>query len=344
MMSVLEMIKTLCAISGVSGDEGIVCDYIKSQISPYATDIRKDVMGNLIVFKKGNKTPSKTLMLCAHMDEVGIIITGLSDDGYLKFDCVGGIDRRVIIGKTVTIGDKKIGGIIGIKAYHLVKKEERDKIPPLDDMYIDIGAKNKEEAAKQVTLGETGAFDNSVIEFGRGFIKAKALDDRLGCAVMMKLLSSDLPVDCTFVFAVQEEVGNRGAFGASFSVAPDIALIVETTTAADLPSVPSSKKVCSVGKGVVIPFMDKATIYNRELYTMLTELADRNNVPWQTKSYIAGGTDAGAVQRSRAGVMAAGIAAPVRNLHSPASVGSLSDFDAVHKLAALFLQEIGDKY
>lgn len=340
----LDTIKTLCALDGISGLEDNVRDYIKSRIAPLADSIRTDAMGNLIVFKKGRKTPTKSLMLCAHMDEVGIIVTGITDDGYLKFDSVGGIDRRVIIGKTIFVGDKKIFGIIGNKAYHLVKKEERDKIPPLDEMYIDIGAKNKEEAAKLVSLGDTGAFDDTVISIGNGFIKAKALDDRFGCAVLMKLMESELPVDCTFVFAVQEEVGNRGAFGASFSVSPDIALIVETATTADLPSVPASKKVCFVGKGVVIPFMDKSTIYNRELYTLLTELAEKNSIPWQTKTYISGGTDASAIQRSRAGVMTAGIAAPVRNLHSPSSVGSIADFEAVYKLAELFLGAIGDKY
>jgi endoglucanase len=151
-------------------------------------------------------------------------------------------------------------------------------------------------------------------------------------------------VDCTFVFTVQEEAGTRGAFGASFSVKPDIALIVEGTTAADLPSVSPSKRVCSLGKGVVIPFMDKGTIYNRELTSLLTALADKNGIPWQTKSYISGGTDAGAVQRSRAGVMTAGIAAPLRNLHSPAVVGRVSDFDDVYRLAEAFLGEIGARY
>jgi endoglucanase len=283
-------------------------------------------------------------MLCAHMDEVGVIVTGITDDGFLKFDCVGGIDRRVLIGKTVYIGDNGIFGVIGNKAVHLVKKEDRDKIPQLDDMYIDIGAKDKSEALKLVSLGDTGAFDPSVIEFGDGFIKAKALDDRAGCAVLLKLIESELPVDCTFAFTVQEEVGTRGAAIASFRVMPDIALIVENTTAADLPSVPSSKKVCSVGKGVVIPFMDKATIYNRELYNTLTALAEKNNIPWQTKSMVAGGTDAGAVQRSRVGVMTAGIAAPVRNLHSPSDVACVRDLEGMYRLAELFLKEIGDQY
>jgi endoglucanase len=340
----LETIKNLCVLNGVSGREDSVRDYIVKRVSKYASEIKTDVMGNLIVFKKGKKTPSKTLMLTAHMDEVGIIVTGYTESGYLKFDCVGGIDHRVLMGKIVYIGDNRIFGVIGNKAVHLVKKDEREKIPPVDEMFIDIGVGSRDEAAELVPLGETGALDPTVQEFGSGFIKAKALDDRFGCAVLIKLLESDLPVDCTFVFTVMEEVGTRGAFGAAFGVAPDIALIVEATTAADLPSVASSKKVCAAGKGAVIPFMDKATIYNRELYALLTELADKNSIPWQTKTYISGGTDAGTVQRSRAGVMTAGIAAPVRNLHSPSCVACISDLDAVYRLTELFLDEIGARY
>lgn len=340
----LDTIKALCALDGVSGAEDSVCTYIRNTVSGLADDVRTDALGNLIVFKKGRKTPSKSLMLTAHMDEVGVIITGITDEGYLKFASVGGFDRRVVIGKAVYIGEKRVFGIIGNKAYHLVKKEERDKIPPLDEMYIDIGAKSKDAAAQLVALGDTGTFDNGIFEFGNGFIKAKALDDRFGCAVMMKLLASELPVDCTFVFAVQEEVGNRGAFGAAFSVAPDVALIIETATTADLPAVPSSKKVCNVGKGVVIPFMDRSTIYHKDMYALLTGLSDENNIPWQTKTFISGGTDASAVQRSRGGVMTAAIAAPVRNLHSPSSVACISDMDAVYKLACRYLDAFGERY
>ena len=340
----LELIKTLCALDGVSGSEEAVQDALAARVGPFADSMRTDAMGNLIVFKKGKKTPSKSLMLCAHMDEVGVIVTGITEDGYLRLAAVGGIDRRVLIGKTVYLGPNRVFGVVGNKAVHLVKKDERDKIPPLDDMYIDIGARSREEAAGLVSLGDVGAFDGSVVEFGGGFVKAKALDDRFGCAILVRLLETELPVDCTFVFTVQEEAGTRGAFGAAFSVKPDIALIVEGTTAADLPSVPASKRVCGLGKGAVIPFMDNMTIYNRELYALLTALADRNGIPWQTKTYISGGTDAGAVQRSRAGVMTAGIAAPIRNLHSPSCVGAVSDFEAVYRLAEAFLGEIGAQY
>jgi endoglucanase len=339
----LDTIKQLCALPGVSGWEDSVRDYIKTRVSPHA-DIRTDALGNLIVFKKGLKTTSKKLVLCAHMDEVGLIVTGVTEDGFVKFSSVGGIDRRVLMGKRVYIGEKGVFGVVGNKAYHLVSREDREKIPALDAMYIDIGAASRDAAEKLVSLGDIGVFDPGIVAFGDGYIKAKALDDRVGCAVLLRLIESPLPVDCTFVFTVQEEVGTRGAYAAAFSEAPDIALIVEGTTAADLPSVPAGKQVCALDKGVVIPFMDGSTVYDKELYALLTQLAGDNGIPWQTKTTISGGTDAGAVQRSRGGVMAAGIAAPLRNLHSPACVGCTRDFEAVYKLAALFLEEMGKRY
>jgi endoglucanase len=340
----LETLQTLCALPGVSGTEDAVRDAISSRAAPFAADIRTDVLGNLIVTKKGARTPSKSLMLAAHMDEVGVIVAGVTDDGYLRFACVGGIDRRVLFGKTVLIGKNSVFGVVGNKAVHLVKKEEREKIPPLEDMYIDIGASGREEALGLVSLGDTGVFGGDAALFGDGFIKARALDDRFGCAVLLKLLETDLPVDCTFVFTAQEEVGTRGAFTASYGVRPDIALVVEGTTAADFPAVAGNKKVTAVGKGAVVPFMDGATIYDRELFALLTSLAEKNGIPWQTKTYISSGTDAAAVQRSRAGVRTAGLAAPVRNLHSPACVAKLRDLDAVYNLAGLFVAEIGKLY
>jgi len=337
----LETLKELCALSGVSGNEDEVRNYIVDQISGYADEVTVDVMGNVIAFKKGAKTPDKKLVLCAHMDEVGVIVTYITDDGYLKFAMAGGVDSRVVIGKTVAIGKKRVTGVIGCKAIHMVKAKDREKNIEIEDLYIDIGAANREEAGKLVSVGDTGAFDREIREFGDGLVKAKAIDDRFGCAVLVELIKSDLPIDCGFVFTVQEEVGLRGAHPAAFSTAPDIALMIEGTTAADFPSVSANKKVCRVGKGVVIPFMDGGSIYNRELFSLLTGLAERNEIPWQTKNVIAGGTDGAAFQRSRAGVKTAGIAAPVRNLHSPSCVAKITDLEAVFKLAKLFLEEMG---
>jgi len=339
----LDTLKALCALPGVSGMEDAVRAYIRRRAERCADSVKEDVMGNLIVTKRGTKRSGRKLMLAAHMDEVGLMITDITREGYLKFGCVGSIDRRILLGKSVKVGPNLRPGLIGLKAIHLVPKSERDTVPQVQDMYIDVGASSREEAEKLVRLGDTAVFDETAFTFGR-MVKAKAIDDRLGCTVLLHLLESELPVDCTFVFTVQEEVGTRGALAAAFRVKPDVALIVEGTTAADLPSVKTNKRICAPGEGVVIPFMDRGTIYDRELYALLTELAERNGIPWQTKTYIAGGTDAAAVQRSVGGVQTAGIAAAVRNIHSPACVAAVDDLQQVYALAYLFLQEMGARY
>ncbi len=337
------LLDELCLIPGVSGDEEGVCQFIADRIRPYVDEMRVDALGNLIVTKKGQKSAKNHLLLCAHMDEVGVIVTAITDEGYLKFDFVGGVDRRVTIGKPVLMGDNQIPGVIGLKAYHLVSREEEKNIPKTESFYIDIGAKNKEDAEKLVSLGCYGVFDTLPEDFGHGLYKARAIDDRLGCAIMMKLMEEELPMDVTFAFTAQEEVGTRGAFGAAFSVKPKIALVLETTTAADLPSVENKQKVCKLGGGAVISYMDGATIYDRGLYDMLRDIANQENIPWQTKEYLAGGNDARAIQRSREGVRVAVVSAPIRYLHAPASVGSFADFQGCYSLAQRFIQKISEE-
>ena len=185
-------------------------------------------------------------------------------------------------------------------------------------------------------------FDSDTVEFGHGFLKAKALDDRIGCAVMMELMREPLPVDCTFVFTAQEEVGTRGAFGAAFSMTPDLALVLEGTTAADLPDMDARQRVCAPGKGPVIPFMDGGTVYDRGLFELLRDLAQKNGIPWQTKEFISGGTDAGAIQRSKDGVRVGAISAAVRYLHTPSSVASMEDCRNILALSRLFLAAAAD--
>lgn len=333
----------LCRLSGVSGDEDRVREYIRHKAAPYADSMRTDAMGNLIVFKKGAKSTGNKLLIAAHMDEVGIIVTRITDDGFLKFDFVGGVDRRVAIGKPVVIGENNIPGIIGLKAIHLVKRDEMKKTPKTDALYIDIGAKNKEEALKLVQPGTYGCFVGEPEEFGNGLLKAKAIDDRAGCAIMLSLLKQELPMDVTFAFTVQEEVGTRGAFGAAFSVTPEIGLVLETTTAANLPDVEPHRQVCAPGKGPVISYMDGGTIYDRPLFEKLRDLAEANDIPWQTKEYIAGGNDARTIQRSKAGVRVAAISAAVRYLHAPASVGCMADFEHMEQLVMLFLKDLAQE-
>ena len=338
----LNALKELCLLSGVSGNEDEVRRYLIDKIMPHADRFHVDPIGSLIVFKKGKKSTGNKLMLAAHMDEVGVIVTHITDDGFLKFDFVGGVDRRVAIGKPVVIGQNKIPGVIGLKAVHLTAKEERKKVPGTDSLYIDIGVRDKASAEKLVEPGDTGTFVCEPEEFGGGLFKARAIDDRIGCAVMLKLLEEELPLDVTFAFTAQEEVGTRGAFGAAFSVTPEIALVLETTTAADLPGVEGCRRVCAPGKGPVISYMDGGTIYDRALYGTLRRLAEDNHIPWQTKEYISGGNDARTIQRSRSGVRVAALSAAVRYLHAPASVGSTADFDNLLKLTRLFLEEIAD--
>ena len=334
----LETLKTLCALSGVSGAEAEVRDYILQRTLPLADAVDTDVMGNVIVHKKGAVQPAQKLLLCAHMDEVGFIITGVTEEGYLRFASVGGIDRRVLPGKRVYIGRERIPGVIGCKPYHLVDKREESACPKEDELLIDIGCQNREDAEKRVELGTCCTFSDSVFVFGDGYLKAKAIDDRVGCAVMLRLLERDLPCDVTFAFTAQEEVGTRGAAVMAYAVAPDVCLVLEGTTATDSPDVGEEKRICRAGDGVVISFMDRGTLYDRELFAILTSRAEENGIPWQTKRRVAGGTDGRAVQRSRAGVKTGALACPVRNIHSPASVGKISEFDDMLRLAGLFLK------
>ena len=338
MREFLENLKALCALDGVSGDEDRVRDFIRRQAEPWAETVRTDALGNLIVHKRGRKPAGNKLLLCAHMDEVGLIVTRATEDGFLRFDFVGGVDRRVALGKPVVLGPDKIPGVIGMKAIHMLSAEERKKVPKTEALYLDIGAADKEEALSKVPLGTYGAFVGEPEELGDGLLKAKAIDDRVGCAILLELLKEDLPLDVTFAFTAQEEVGTRGAFGAAFSVTPEVALVLETTTAADLPGVEGARRVCAPGRGPVISYMDGGTIYDRSLFETLRRLAEERQIPWQVKEYIAGGNDARTIQRSKAGVRVAALSAAVRYLHAPASVGSLSDFEDMLKLTRAFLE------
>lgn len=339
----LDLTRQLCALSGVSSREGEVRAFIADSIRPFVSSLRTDVMGNLIAYKEGRKHTGNKLLLDAHMDEVGIMISGYTKNGCLRFAFVGGVDRRVVLGKRIYIGKERIPGIFGMKPIHLTTKKELKSIPKQEDLYIDIGAKDEADARSLVKLGDVGVFDGTSLVFGDGFLKAKAIDDRAGCAALIKLAQEELPMDCTFVFSTQEEVGTRGAFASSFSVKPKIALVLEATTAADLPGTPGGKRVCAPGKGVVIPYMDGGTIYDRKLFEQLRSLAQEHEILWQTKEYISGGTNGRVYQRSRGGVRVAGLAVATRYLHAPTSVAVVSDLEGMLRLARLFIEQIAEE-
>ncbi|MBQ8171404.1 MAG: M42 family metallopeptidase [Oscillospiraceae bacterium] len=327
----LDRFKTICSIDGTSGDESAVRDYIRSNIT--ADEVTVDNLGNLIVFKKGKKTPENKIMLAAHMDEVGFMVTDVTEDGFLRFGAVGGVDPRVVIGRAVRFKNSTIG-VVGTKATHQLSADERKKAPDFTEMYIDIGASTRAEAEKLVSRGDTACFDSDFFSFGDGFIKGKAIDDRAGCLIMMDMINSELEYDMWFAFTVQEEVGTRGAKAASFTVAPDIALVLETTTACDIAGVGGDKRVCQLGKGCVVSYMDRSTVYDRELYKLAFETAEKLGVPVQTKTVVAGGNDSGAIHVSRSGVRTCALSVPCRYLHSPSCVIKQSDYEATKALAA----------
>ena len=335
------MLKDLCLLNGTSGDEVRVCDYIINEIKDYCT-YKVDNLGSVIAYKKGKKKPNKTVCINAHLDEVGFIITGITSDGYLRFAPVGGIDTKVCLDRAVTVGENRINGVIADKAYHLLEEGEKDKAPFFDKLLIDIGANSEIEAQSVVSLGDFAYFESDYTELGNGYIKAKALDDRIGCMLMIELIKSELEYDTVFCFNVQEEVGLRGSKCTSFAVGADISIVLEATTAADLDGVTGADRVCVLGNGGVVSFMDKRTIYDRELYKLAMNTASENNIPVQTKTAVAGGNDAGSIQTSGKGAKVMALSLPCRYIHSPSSVVKKSDIDNSRKLLKEILKKIYD--
>ena len=335
----LDRLEQICMLDGTSGDENRVRDFIRANIS--ADEVTIDNLGNLIVFKKGRKAPKNKIMLAAHMDEVGFMVTDITDDGFLRFGAVGGIDPRVVLGRGVRFSNGTLG-VVGTKATHQQSADERKKAPDFDDMFIDIGAACKEDAEKLVCRGDTACFDSDFFAFGDGFVKGKAIDDRAGCLIMMDLINSDLEYDAWFAFTVQEEVGTRGAKAASFSIAPDIAIVLETTTACDIAGVSGDKRVCQLGKGCVVSYMDRSTIYDKELYKLAFDTAEKIGISVQTKTVVAGGNDSGSIHISRGGVRTCALSVPCRYLHSPSCVIKQSDYEDVKALATAMLSSCAE--
>lgn len=330
----ISLLNTLCCLSGVSGREEAVRNYILDTLSSYDTEkkVTVDPMGNVICRLVGEKRPTKQLMLAAHMDEVGLIITAITHDGFLKFETVGGIDDAVLYGKRVKIGETM--GVIGCKAIHLCTKDEAEKIPAKKDLLIDIGV-TADIAKTLVKPGDVAVFDAPFTTL-QSLVMGRAIDDRIGCALLLKLAEKKPLYDFTLVFTVQEEVGTRGAGPATFAVAPDISLVVETTTAADVADVKGDQRVCAVGNGPVVSFMDKGTLYDAQLYEQIRSIADKNNIPNQTKSVVAGGNDARTIQSTACGCRVGAVSVPCRYLHSSSCVCSLEDAENV----AILLQHL----
>lgn len=337
-MELKELVWELAALNGTSGDEKEIRDCIISRL-PENVTYRVDKLGNLIVDKTGVNEPDKKLMLAAHMDEVGFMVTHIDESGELCFSAVGGVLPAVVFGRQLRFKNGVCGAVAG-KPLHLLKGDEEDSQPKISSLRIDIGAESKEEAEKLVSVGDCAYFIGEQGDFGDGFMTGKALDDRVGCAIMLRLINSELPYDCTFVFTVQEEIGTRGAKTAAYSVNPDLAIVIETTTACDISGTEGEKRVCELGKGPVVSYMDKGTIYDRGLYRLGFETAEREGIPCQTKSAVAGGNDSSAIHTSADGVRTMAVSVPCRYLHSPHCVIKESDLKDTEKLVRAVIDSI----
>lgn len=323
------LLKELCLLNGTSGREDKVREFIISKLgdNPYTVD----PLGSLIVEVKGKNRAKNKVMVSAHMDEVGFIATFVTENGLIKFDTVGGILPAVMSGRKVVFENGTVG-IIGARPVHLMSEDEKKKLLSEDKLYIDIGAGSREEAMKYVLPGDTAVFLGEWCDTGDKII-SKALDDRFGCTLMLKMIEEIPEYDMTFVFSVQEEVGLRGAGVAANRVRPDFSVVLEATTAADIAGVPAENSVCVQGKGAVISFMDNSTIYDREIFKKTLEIGKEKGIAVQVKSAVAGGNDSGAIHKSGVGVRAAAISAPCRYIHSASCVLCKSDIISCFELA-----------
>ena len=329
-------LKTLCELHGPSGNEQPVRKAIYEAAKAICDDVVIDRMGNVLCHKKGLREGGPHVALAAHMDEVGFIVVGHTDDGMLCFRPIGGIDPRVVISKWVLVGE--VPGVIGAKAIHLQTPADREKVLDYDGLYIDIGAKDKQEAESLCPLGTYASFDAAYEPLG-DLVTAKALDDRVGCYNLLRLLKNDYPCDVTIAFVSQEEVGLRGSIGAAHAIRADIAVILEGTAANDLGDVEERFHVCTVAGGVAVSFMDGASIADRELFKTMLSLADRQGIKAQVKRGVTGGNDAGSFQRARAGSRTVVLSVPCRYIHSSSNVASMADIEAQYQLADAFLKQ-----
>ncbi len=340
------VLKQLTDLRGVSGNEDEVRKFVYEQASKLCDQVRVDKIGNVIAIKKGRNPKAQSTFLSAHMDEVGMIVRGINANGLISYLTVGGLDPRVMVSKRVLIGKDKVPGVIGAKAIHLQSRAEMQTVLGHDQLFIDIGADDKAAAEALVKPGDYISFDSQWVEFGDRMVKAKALDDRVGCYTMLRVLENQYEGDVICAFTVMEEIGTRGAKVAAFQTDADRAIVLEGTTANDLGDVPEAFRVCSAGKGVAISFMDNSSIAHRAMFKAMRDVADQAKVAWQLKSFVSGGNEGGQIQTSKGGTPVVVLSVPCRYIHSPSSVASLDDIDAQHQLVDAFLKaniQIEDK-
>lgn len=342
-----ELLKELSLAFGPSGCEDEVREIIKKYLEenkPKGAEIYEDRNGGIFLHLPREGKPR--LMISAHMDEIGFMVTHIEKSGLLRFGCVGGIDTIILSSKRVVSESGRLGSIV-VKPVHLLSAEQKDKKPKLDDLLIDIGASSREDAEKLTYVGEYFTFDSDYVEYGEGLVKCKALDDRLGCAIMCQTVKDIkegalLPqYDLYFAFTCREEVGFSGAFGAANDINPDFAVVIESKAVADVYGVSEQKKVCELGAGAVISFADLGTIYDREFVQHIMSLCDKKEIKYQVHRVVSGGNDSHNIQGACNGCRVGLLSAASRYIHSPADVVHYDDLDAIYKALKEVISERG---
>ena len=328
-----QLLKTLTETFGPSGYEDAVRKVILKEVKPLADEVQVDALGSLIVRKKpakGSKNP-KRIMLAAHMDEIGIIASHIDKNGFVRFANVGVTFGRYTLGARVCF----MNGAAGVIGYDL--PEQVDNTPPINKMYIDVGARSKEDCP--VKVGEFAAFDRSYMEMGDRLV-AKSMDDRTGVAVLIETLRAikSTPNDLYFVFTTQEEVGLRGAGAAAYGVAPEIGIAVDVTATGDTPA--SMKVATELGKGPCVKFRDPGMLADPRVVDWMISTAEKAKIPYQREVLLIGSTDAREIQISRAGVMTGALSIPCRYVHSASEMVDYNDLKNSVKLLTAMLSKV----
>jgi tetrahedral aminopeptidase len=340
------LLETLCNIPGVPGFEDQVREAIASLVAPLADSARVDALGNLLVTRKG-KTNYK-LMLDAHMDEIGFMVQHINERGFIRFTALGSWDARLLLSHAPTIctrDGKRLPGVIGTSPPHILKAAERDTVIQVDDMFIDIGAKSKQEVAEMgVRVGDQIVIHYPFCRVGSDSVMGKALDDRVACALIIKTLEAlqGVEIDATIIgaFVVSEERGMVGARTAAFQIEPDLAIALEAGVAADIPGVAEQRQPNGLDKGPSLTVADNSFIVPQRMVRALERIAEQEGIRYQIKTPGTGGTDAGAIHQSRGGVLSGVLSVPCRYIHSPFSMCRLSDFDATSRLLTAFCRAV----
>ncbi|SHF23939.1 endoglucanase [Caldanaerobius fijiensis DSM 17918] len=325
----MELLKSLTSIYGPSGREDKIAEFIMETIKPYVDEISKDALGNVIAVKKGSG--QKKLMLTAHMDQIGVMVTFIDDDGYLRFTNIGGLNPYSLLFKRVVFKN----GVEGI-----ISKEQKAEIKELalKDLYIDIGANCKDEAKKKVNIGDFGVFKSDFQDLGQRLISA-AFDDRVGCYVLIEAAKRIKNINCDvyFVFTVQEEVGLRGARTSAYSIEPDAAIAIDVTGTGDIPN--CNRMAVKLGDGVAIKIMDRGFIVHPKIKEFLTSVAEKNNIKYQYEILEMGTTDAAEIHVSKTGVPSGVISVPSRYVHSHSEMVDKNDVEAAINLLVHAIEE-----